>query len=116
MRSRVMPASVRMRAAGVFRSVRMARKMMLGGDVFILEPVGFLVGQVDNSLDTRGDEDLREVPSAVDVGPGRRRSTSSTFRPSAPLDTELLQDLRHDAVGLLQQREQDCSVSIWLWP
>ena len=43
---------------------------MLGGDVFILQPVGFLIGQVNNTLDARGNENLAG-PAAEDIGLGR---------------------------------------------
>jgi len=80
---------------------------VLGGNVLVLEPVGFFVGQVNNALDARGDEDL-SCPAAVDGGLGRR----AQHVVQAPLnhrllDAELLQDLRDHSLRLFQQRQQD---------
>ena len=40
---------------------------VLGGNVFILETVGFLVGEVNNALDARGDKNLSRA-AAEDIG------------------------------------------------
>ena len=40
---------------------------MLGGNVFVVEPIGFLIGHIDHTLDAWGDEDLARA-SPVDVG------------------------------------------------
>ena len=42
---------------------------MLGGNIFVLETVGFLVRRVNNSLYTRGDEDL-SCAASEDIGFG----------------------------------------------
>ena len=88
--------------------VEQGQKDMLGADVFIAQAVGFFVGAVNHALEARGDEDL---VGALAVDGGRARAAPQqvihTRAQGADVDGQALKNLRHDAVGLLQQRHED---------
>ena len=80
---------------------------MLGGDVFILEPVGLFVGQVDDALDARGDEHL---PGAAAINGGLGRGAQhivQTLLNQLLVDADFFENLGDDAFRLLQQGQQD---------
>ncbi len=80
---------------------------MLGGDVFILEAVGFLVGQVDNALDARGDEDLSRA-AAEDIGLGAgAQGGVEPLGERLGADAQFFQNLGDHSAGLFDQRQQD---------
>ncbi len=80
---------------------------MFGGDVFVFQPVGFLVSHVNDPLDARGDEDLPRAPTE-DVGLGAAaQHIIKLFAQLADIHVEHFEQLGDRAVGLLDQRQQD---------
>ena len=81
---------------------------VLGADVFIAQPIGFFVGAVDDAFQARRDEDLVR---ALAVNGRRARAAPQDViharTQGADIDGQPLEDLRHDAVGLLQQGQQE---------
>ncbi len=80
---------------------------MLSGDVFVAQAVGFLVGEVDDPLDARGDKHLiRAVPVDRRFRAGAQDFVQTrTHR--AHVHRQSFENLRDHAVGLFQQGEQD---------
>ena len=88
--------------------VEQGEEDVLGADVFVAEPVGFFVGAVDDALQAGGDEDL--VGALPVNGGGAGAGTQDIVRAGAEcadIDSEPLEDLGDDAIGLLEQGEQD---------
>jgi len=79
---------------------------VLGGDVFVLELVGFFVGDVHDALDPRGDEDL-PCAAAKDVGLGAgAQDVVEPLLEGVGVDLEQFKQLADDAFRLFDQRQQ----------
>ena len=78
--------------------LRQRQQQMLGGDVFILEPVGFLLGLV---------EDIVERPARAGLGAGgfgqAIQFSETILREAIRVGPELLQQGIEDAIGFGQQ-------------
>lgn len=79
---------------------------MLGGDVLILELVGFLVSDVHDALDPRGDEDLAcAAAEDVGLGAGAQNVVEPLFE-GVGVDLEQLEQLADNAFRLFDQGQQ----------
>ena len=80
---------------------------MLGGDVFVFEAVGFLVGEVDNALDAGRDEYLSRA-AAEDVGFGAgAQGGIEPLGEGFGADAEFFENLGNHTAWLFDKRQQD---------
>ena len=80
---------------------------MFGGDVFILQAVGFFICQIDNPFHARGDKNL-PGPAAENVGlGGGTQGCIQPVREGRGVDVKQLKDLGDNTAGLFDQRQQD---------
>ena len=84
------------------------QEYVLGADVFVAQAIGFFVGAVDDAFQARRDEDLVR---ALAINGRRARAAPQDViharTQGADIDGQPLEDLRHDAVGLLKQGQQE---------
>jgi len=79
---------------------------MLGGDVFILQPAGFFIRQVNDALDARRDEDL-PLSTSKNAGFGTgAQNVIQPFRQHGWVHFEDFQDLRNHSLGLFNQCQE----------
>ena len=77
-------------------------EQVLGADVLVLQPLGFLLGGVGDLAQARGERRLRAAVGArrpPQLRPQRRRQRGR-------IGVHLADDRRHDAVALFEQRQQ----------
>ncbi len=80
---------------------------VLGGDVFVFEAVCLLVGEVNDPLDARGDEDLSRA-AAEDVGfRAGAQGRVETVGQRVGADAQFFENLGDHPAGLFDQRQQD---------
>ncbi len=75
---------------------------MLGADVLVLQPLGFLLGGICDATQTRGQRDLRATVRArllIELRPHRRRQRRWIL-------VQLPNQAGHDPLTLFEQREQ----------
>ncbi len=83
------------------------KEEVFSGNVFILQFAGFLVGKVNDPLNSRGDKDLTRT-ATVNTGfrAGLQYIVQTLFE-DLWIDLEDLKDLRHNTLRLFDQRQQD---------
>ncbi len=90
---------------------------VLGGDIFVFQAVGFFVGQVDNALDARGDENL---PGAAAKDIGLRAGAQDVIQALGQSAVYLLLSVSRiwgiTPEAVRSSASRMCSVSIWLCP
>ena len=80
---------------------------MFGGNILVLETVGFLIGEIDNAFYTRGNEDL-SCPTSKNVGfRAGSQSRVKALHQGIRADIHLLKDLGNYAPWLFDQRQKD---------
>ena len=81
---------------------------MLGGDIFILETIGFLIGEIDEPLHAGCDKDLTRASHAKDGDLGRvpQRGIQALHK-GVGVRIQFFNDLDDRAPGLLYQGQQD---------
>ena len=81
---------------------------MLGADILIAQTVGFFIGAVNDALEARGNEDL--IGALAINGRCARALPQDVIHPRTQrprIHRQTLQHLWDDAIGLLQQRQQN---------